>query len=55
MFYYLIICYNNKIINLDFNCQEEASASFLPFYIIAALSNDGQNYRPKHVVNVMNK
>jgi len=55
MFYYPIIWYNNKIINLYFNCQEEASASFLPFYINAALPDDGQNYRPKHVVNVMEK
>jgi len=40
---------------LYFNCQEEASASFLHFYIIAALPDDGRSYRPKHVVNVMNK
>jgi len=36
--------------------NEEASASVLPFYIIAALPGDGRNYRPKHVVvTAMNK
>jgi hypothetical protein len=50
------IWYNNKIINLYFNCKGGASTSVLPFYIIVELPNDGRTYRPKHVaVNVMNK
>jgi len=57
MFYYAIILYNNKIINLYFKCEGDPSASFLPFYITVALPPDGgRNYQPKHVVvNVMNK
>ena len=54
-FYYVIILYNNKIINLYFKCGDP-SASLLPFYIIVALPDNGRNYRPKHVVvNEMNK
>ena len=36
--------------------KKEPTASVLPLHIIAVLSNDGCNYRPKHVVmNVKNK
>ena len=41
MFYYPIIWYNNKIISLHFNCQDEASVSVLPPYFIIALPDDG--------------
>jgi hypothetical protein len=43
MFYYPIIWYNNKTIN------------YKPLAHIAALPDDGRNYRPKHVVNVTEK
>jgi hypothetical protein len=33
----------------------QASTLVLPFYIIVALPDENRNYRPKHVVNVMNK
>lgn len=46
----------NIIISLNFYCKGEAAASFLPFYLIVALRDDGREYRPKHVaVNAMNK
>jgi hypothetical protein len=41
--------------NFYFKCKGEATTSVLPFYVIAAIPNDGCNYQPKHVVvNVMN-
>jgi len=46
--------YSNIIISLYFNCKREASV--LPFYITAALPDNGRDYRPKHVaVNAINK
>jgi hypothetical protein len=48
--------HNITIISLYCNCKGEASTPVLPFYIIAALPDDGYNYKPKHVVvNVMNE
>jgi len=50
MFYYPIV-WHNKIINLCFS-----TTTFLPFYIILALPNDGCSYQPKQVVvNVINE
>ena len=33
-----------------FNCKAVASTSVLSFYVNVALSDDGRNYRPKHIV-----
>jgi hypothetical protein len=55
-FIILSLWYNNKIINMRFDCKGDAYTSVLPFYITVTLSDAGRNYRPKHVVvNEMNK